>query len=214
MWAQLTYDGVTEAYGLPVKRVISSAQAVRDGVGVQHPGAIFSRWTPAELLAIGWPPFRESRFDQTVYRSTGTGDAITGDEVIRSHTTTLASLGRLKDHRRVEIIARRDAVMGGGLDFGGSAFDTDPGTVATVNLIATALLDGETLPPSFTWRDRDGAPVAVPDTAFKNFRNALARHFALAHKNADDHLTAIGALSEAQAVVDYDASTGWPANPV
>jgi hypothetical protein len=213
MWAQLTYDGVSETYGLPVKRVIVSAQAVTDGVGIQHPGAIFSRWSPAELLAIGWPPFREVGYDQAIYRSLGSADEIAGDEVVRTHTLALANLARLKDRRRGEIIAKRDAVMAGGLDFAGSAFDTDAGTVATVNLIASALLDGETLPAGFTWRDRDGAPVAVTDANFQAFRNALARQFALAHKAGADHLAAIEALADAQAVVDYDATTGWPANP-
>ncbi len=214
MWAQLTYDGVSKTYGLPVKRVVGSAQAVTDGAGVQHPAAIFSRWTSGALRAIGWPPFREAGFDRTVYRSTGTEDAIQGDEVVRTHTTALANLDRLKDRRRGEIIALRDAVMAGGLDFGGAAFDTDPGTVATVNLIATALLDGETLPPGFTWRDRDGVAVAVTDANFKAFRNALARQFALTHKNADEHLPAVAALADAQAAADYDVTTGWPANPV
>lgn len=213
MWAQLSYDGVSKAYGLPVGRIVGTAQAVTDGAGVQHPAAIFSRWTPAELLAIGWPPFREVAYDRATLRATGFSDEITGGEVVRTHTTALANLDRLKDRRRGEIIAKRDGVMAGGLDFGGSAFDTDAGAVATVNLIASALSDGETLPPGFTWRDRDGVPVAVTDANFKAFRNALARHFALAHKNAADHLAAIAALADGQAVVDYDATLGWPANP-
>lgn len=213
MWAQLTYEAVSKTYGLPIKRVIASAQAVTDGVGVQHGSAIFSRWTPVELLAIGWPPFREVGYDRTILRSLGTDDLIQGFEVIRTHTTALANLDRLKDKRRAEIIATRDGVMAGGLDFGGSAFETDTGTVATINLIASALLDGETLPPGFTWRDRLGVPVAVTDANFKAFRNALARQFALAHKNAADHLAAIDALAEGQPVVDYDITTGWPANP-
>lgn len=212
MWAQLTYDAVSETYGLPVKRVVGAAQAVTDGQGVQHPSAIFSSWTPAELLAIGWPPFREASFDRTIYRSTGTADAIQVDEVVRAHTTAPRTSDQLKDRRRTEILAKRDAVMAGGIDFSGSAFNTDAGTVATINLIATALLDGETLPANFTWRDRDGTPVAVPDANFKAFRNALARHFALASKNADDHLAALAALADAQAVIDYDFTTGWPAN--
>ncbi len=213
MWAQLTYDGVSETYDLPVKRAIGAAQAVTDALGVQHPGAIFSRWTPAELLAIGWPPFREVAYDRATLRSTGFDDTLTGDEVVRIHTTQLANLDRLKERRGTEILARRDAVMAAGLEFGGSVFETDPGTVATINLIASALTDGETLPTGFTWRDRDGVAVAVTDTAFKSFRNALARQFALAHKNAADHLAAVEALADSQAVIDYNASTGWPVNP-
>ena len=213
MWAQLTYDGVSKTYGLPVKRVMSSAQAVTDGIGVQHPGAIFSRWTPAELLAIGWPPYREVTFDRATLRLTGFADVIAGDEVTRTFTTVLANLDRLKDHRRAEIIAKRNGVMAGGLDFSGAAYDTDPGTVATINLIASALLDGETLPAGFTWRDRDGVPVAVTDANFKAFRNALALQFVLAHKAAADHLAAIAALADGQAAIDYDATTDWPANP-
>ena len=57
--------------------------------------------------------------------------------------------------------------------------------------------------------DRDGVAVVVTDVAFKSFRNALAQHFALAHKNADDHLAAVEELTDAQAVVDYDAD--WDA---
>ena len=91
--------------------------------------------------------------------------------------------------------------------------DSDPATVQTVNLIATALSDGEILPAGFTWRDLTGAEVTVDEAQFKAFRNALAAHFVSAAKNAADHLAAVDALADAQAVIDYDFSAGWPANP-
>ncbi len=196
MWAQLTYDGVSKTYGLPVKGVIGAAQAVTDGAGVQHGSAIFTRWTPAELLATGWPPFREVAFDQATLRSTGFTDEVAGDEVVRTHTTQLAGLDRLKDRRRGEILTKRQAVMDDGLTFAASHFDTDPATVATINLIATALTDGETLPAGFTWRDRDGvgwrsptptsrasatrwrgnsrSPIRTPPTTWRRWRRSPA----------------------------------------
>jgi hypothetical protein len=213
MWAQLTYDGVGQTYDLPVKRVIASAQAVTDGQGVQHPSTIFSRWSPAELLAIGWPPFREERFDQAHLKSTGVSDTITGSEMLRSHTTAPRPVADLQALRRADILSQRDAVMHGGIVFAGRAWPSGAVTVDAVTLIATALTDGETLPAGFTWRDLTGAEVEVSEAQFKAFRNSLAAHFVKAAKNAADHAAAVDALADAQAVIDYDFSTGWPANP-
>ena len=213
MWAQLTYDGVSQSYDLPVKRVIASAQAVTDGQGVQHPSSIFSRWTPSELLAIGWPPFRDAGFDAAQLKSTGATDQVAGSEVLRTHTTGPRELGNLQALRRENILSRRHAAMHGGIVFAGRDWDSDPATVQTVNLIATALSDGEILPAGFTWRDLTGAEVTVDEAQFKAFRNALAAHFVSAAKNAADHLAAVDALADAQAVIDYDFTAGWPANP-
>lgn len=207
MWAELT-DG-----GLPVKRVITSPGPITDANGTQHPRDIFRLWSREELAAVGWAPFRELSYDSENFRSTGVTDAVVGGEVVRTHTVVPVAIERLKARRIAEVELKRSAVAHGGITFNTKPFATDRVTVESVNLIASALLDGETLPAGFIWTAMTGERVPVTEANFKAFRNAVARHFVLATEAASGHITAIEVLAGSQAVIDYDSSAGWPENP-
>ena len=54
---------------------------------VNYSKKIFSRWSIAELNAIGVYPFTENRFDDRYYRSTGFTDTETDGSIVRTHTS-------------------------------------------------------------------------------------------------------------------------------
>ena len=109
MWAELTYEPETQTWDFPIKRVIK-ARALTDAKGVQHPQSIFLIWSPAELAAIGFMPFREMSFDSANRKSSEAIDAIVGDEVVRSHKTVFKSVPDIKAIKKAAVKALRDAM--------------------------------------------------------------------------------------------------------
>jgi hypothetical protein len=75
------------SWKLPNGKTISTPKDITVG-DTQYSSGVFRRWSKEELNAIGIFPFREEKFDQKWYRSTGSTDAEVEGEVVRTHTTT------------------------------------------------------------------------------------------------------------------------------
>ncbi len=140
-------------------------------------------------------------------------------EVIRTTTPVEKSVDVVKSLVKTKIGRARTNIAHSGIIFSSKNFATDSTTVESINLIATALLDGETSPGGTLPWDTLETPTSpketfnATETQFKAFRNAVAKHFVLCTKAARTHLDAVDALTTFSEVTSYDYSTGWPANP-
>ena len=72
---------------LPNGKVTRVPKGIQIG-DTNYPASIFRRWSKEELNAVGIYPFREVKFDQKWYKSTGSTDEVVNGEVVRTHTTT------------------------------------------------------------------------------------------------------------------------------
>jgi len=74
------------AWKLPDGKTINSPRDIIIN-DVQYPAQIFRQWSKAELNAIGIYPFREVRYDQKWYDSTGYSEVEIDGEIVRTHGT-------------------------------------------------------------------------------------------------------------------------------
>lgn len=72
---------------LPNGKVQRVPKGIRVG-DVNYPASIFRRWSKEELNAIGIFPYREVKFDQTWFESTGSTEEEIDGEIVKTHTTT------------------------------------------------------------------------------------------------------------------------------
>lgn len=91
------------AWLLPNGKVINTPRPITVN-DVLYPLTIFYRWSKEELAAIGIKPWREVRFDQKWYKSTGYSDEEVDGEIIRTHTLTEKhSVARAKEIRNARL---------------------------------------------------------------------------------------------------------------
>lgn len=115
-----------------------------------------------------------------------------------------------------DIQFKREQVLRGGIVVLNKPVSTDSGDVDKVLLMDSwRKIAGNTWPVGgvsiFTL---EGERVKVNETQFDTLVSTLATHFYLTDNNADAHISAVEALATQQEVIDYDITTGWPANPV
>jgi len=140
-------------------------------------------------------------------------------EVVRTCTPVEKNVDAVKEKMKAHITAMRHNVARNGIIFSAKNFQTDAATVDSINLIATALIDGDTFPGGTIPWDTMDTPQAPRETfeatevQFKALRNAVSAHFVNCTKQTRVHLDAVDALSTFADLVAYDYSTGWPANP-
>ena len=142
-------------------------------------------------------------------------DAAPDDDgvVVRTAAAVDLNLGDSKTKVLNQIAAKRKSVARRGVIHDSKNFDTDPNTVESINLIASAF-HGD----SIDWLTMDTPKVAsaiyaCDETEFKALRTAVAKHWNLCTTNAQAHITAVKALDNFAAVRDYDLTTDWPDNP-
>jgi hypothetical protein len=54
---------------------------------VKYPASIFRRWSKEELATLGIKPYREVRYDQKWYVSTGSVEEEIDGDIVKTHTT-------------------------------------------------------------------------------------------------------------------------------
>lgn len=214
MFTQLTDLG-GGAFGLPrVGSPLRGNKGIQIG-DIKYPKTIYRLWSTAELNAIGLAPYVEVRFDQKSYVSTGKSDVYENGTVTTTHTTALKPIEKLKTDAKQKVINKRTEVARGGIVYLTKNVATDGNAMNDINLIFNMLNSGETFPGNtIPWDTMDGDVLNATEAQFLGFVKAVALHRVNATKAAKVHTDAIDALSTSQQVLDYDMSTGWPANPV
>jgi len=124
----------------------------------------------------------------------------------------------LADQKINAVLQRKEQVMRGGI-----TVLTEPVSTLvddTQKIFGMELwrkIPGNVWPANVSIFTLEGKRINVNESQFETLVTQVAEHFYLTDNNADAHIAAIEALRDAsngQGIIDYDFSTGWPANPV
>jgi len=159
---------------------------------------------------------REQRVDETLYTKTSpTLVEIEPGLWERQYTAVPKNLESQKARVIQAITSMRERVLRGGITVLTKPMSTDSGDIDKYNSIASAVGMGTPYPASgikaFTLT---GERVNINAVNFGKLMEAIATHFIMTDNNADQHISAVEALTTEQEVIDYDYSVGWPPNPV
>ncbi len=141
-------------------------------------GTYPAAWIRAALKANSAPSNvyyyedQSNSFDKTLFVKGATVDNLVGNTVVRTTTPVEKSADAMKDQVTAKIESMRGTVAHAGVVFSALNFATDSTTIESVNLIATALLDGG----AFAIKDAEGL-VGVGLTV-------CGEHFGRQHRTA------------------------------
>ena len=198
---------LTETNGTFALPVVGTVQSAEHQFTVNGRSYNLRSMDPANRAALGWFDFLDTVLDR-IYVPGVALDTLANDVVSRTYPNkTLKDADFQKADRIAEIEARAHTVAYGGMV---SAVNdsTDALTLSSHGLI------GHTTPAvPDQIRSIEGVLLGVNTAEYRDFADAMAQHVSDAQKNSFVHIDAVNALSDPQAIVDYDISGGWPANP-
>lgn len=120
----------------------------------------------------------------------------------------LPSLEDAKAQRLAELAALRYEMETAGIEVGGASIETDRDSQA---LITGAWSISQINPAVLIdWKTASGAWVQIDAATITGIAGAVASHVQTCFSQERVHAEAIGALTTAEAVMDYDMTTGWP----
>lgn len=206
-----------------VQKILRSNRGYVEPDGTQHTKAIFGKqWSDAERAALDIYRFTDKSkegLDEFTRMGAVSDAAPVNYEVVRTTAKVNANVLVVREILKSRVKNMRGQVAHAGIIFSTKNFATDTTTVESINLIATALLEGATFPGGTLKWDTMDTPKApretynATETQFKTLRNKVAAHFIGCTDNARVHLDALDALNTHAALIAYDYSTGWPVNP-
>jgi hypothetical protein len=178
-------------FSLPDGQTVHIDQEFEMG-GIQYPSNWLRLMTPSERLEFGAvelpePPVVDGRY----YSALGVPHAIE----------------QIKAQKRNEAASKRWERENAGVDVGGRSFATDERT-RTV-LIGSRIVAKEDATYTVEWKFADGFATLTAAELIAA-ANAVGAHVRACFAAERMHVAAIEALSDAQAVIDYDTSVGWP----
>lgn len=157
--------------------------------GVQYPANWLRAMSPADRAAWGLVELPEpTPFDERWYYGPG----------------QLKPLDQVRARKLADLASYRYGKEVGGIN----GFATDRESQGLITGAALAA----TLDPAYTvdWKGAGGW-VTLNATQLLAAAQAVRSHVQACFSNEKAHALAIGALTTAQAVIDYDYTTGWPA---
>lgn len=105
------------------------------------------------------------------------------------------------------IKAERDRRKFEGVTVGDHRFHSDPDS--RTQQLGLVIL-GANIPPGLQWKTVGGAFVTMTQTLAGQIFGATAARDTAMFANAETHIAAVQALTDAEDVLAYDYSTGWP----
>ena len=105
------------------------------------------------------------------------------------------------------IKAERDKRKFEGVTVGAHRFHSDPDS--RTQQLGLVIL-GANIPPSLQWKTIGGAFVTMTQTLAGQIFGATAARDTAMFANAEAHIATVQAMTDAEAVLAYDYSTGWP----
>lgn len=105
------------------------------------------------------------------------------------------------------IKAERDKRKFEGVTVGAHRFHSDPDS--RTQQLGLVIL-GANIPPSLQWKTIGGAFVTMTQTLAGQIFGATAARDTAMFANAETHIAAVQAMTDAADVLAYDYSTGWP----
>lgn len=105
------------------------------------------------------------------------------------------------------IKAERDRRKFEGVTVGPNSFHSDPDS--RTQQLGLVIL-GANIPPGLQWKTIGGAFVVMTQTLAGQIFGATAARDTAMFANAETHIAAVQAMTDADAVLAYDYSAGWP----
>lgn len=213
MHAKLTDQG-DDTFELPVARVVATLETITEEID-EHTVKVSNLTAECRAL-VGWYDFIEEMVD-SVYDKGAPTDTLNGFRVDRTYPAKeLKDTDTLRTMRLGDVGRMAEAVRDGGMihqPSGDSVQNWDTrverrASVGTMNHKSSGRRSG------YKAFNREGIPVAFTPAKWNQYVDALADHVEDTEMNAIAHAEALMALTDSREIVDYDITTGWPANPV
>jgi len=133
-----------------------------------------------------------------------------GTTITAARSIAWRPLDEIKNRRVSELADLRYGVEVGGMVFAGNVFPTDDRSKTLI--MGARTMAKEDAVYAKNWKVGPGQYVALDAVSLIAVADAQETHVAAAFANEETHAAAIMAFADAQAVVDYDITTGWPDN--
>ena len=180
--------------------------------GIQYPANWLTLATPTERSTHGFKLVQNDvKPDDETYNVSGPVIDSSGPIVQVTYTSTPRPLAALKKHKLEKLRQKRKTVERGGTE-------PTPGQIILTDVDDQAKITGawalaqQNPAVIMNWKAASGW-VQLNAAAINSIALAVATHVQTCFNNERTHADAINALSTPAAVLAYDFSTGWPANP-
>ena len=217
-WALMTWNDVQLQYEEPIIKIYTTPTAFVDRNGNQHSQKAMAKRSNEDLATVGIFPYIEANaVDRVNEVQTGFNDVFDGTTLTRTFTKTFRAVDDIKAWKVKQIQDHRDGVLYSGLisTTGSKPISTQPIDLVRYTYAALTVLQGNRTFPAggLKLMTMDNERLSVNEAQFQTLIDDIALHTHNTDTNADTHIAAVEALSDEQQIIDYDFSTGWPANP-
>ncbi len=135
---------------------------------------------------------------------------INTDDVTANYVVEDIPINELRSSKINEVELLLDASLANStLVFGNSTFNFSEKMAIDAAELRAAITGGLTFPSGFSWTDASGDEVAMDEAGFNLFGQAIAGHKLGLIGTAKVHIANIKALTDLQAIIDYDVTIGW-----
>ncbi|WDC29591.1 DUF4376 domain-containing protein [Escherichia albertii] len=118
------------------------------------------------------------------------------------------SLDDAKQAIYAKIKTLRDSVIADYIIINGHHFHSD--TNSRIQQLSLTKMGAEKqIPPGLMWKTKNNGLIELTNEIAAQFESVTMAHDMRLFANAQRHITAVEALGDIQAVLDYDYSTGW-----
>lgn len=130
------------------------------------------------------------------------------DKWVYNKTLFTVALENTKSQVTQEIKNRRDEITVDYIIINNHYFHSD--TNSRIQQISLTKMGAEKkIPPGLMWKTKNNGLIELTNEIAAQFESVTMDHDMRLFANAQHHITAVEALDDIQAVLDYDYSTGW-----
>ena len=221
------YNGATREYLSSSEEYLSDGQGIpanscTDAPPEQREGYAICRTT--DLAA--WEYLVDHRGETVYSTETGKAVAITTPGEYPAQTTTLVPASpysrwdgdkwiadsKAVDQAKAQVIraikAQRDTITADYIIIDGNHFHSDANS-RIQQLSLTRMGQAKQIPEGLMWQTKNNSLIALTNDIAAQFESVTMDHDMRLFANAQQHIAAVEALEDIEAVTGYDYSTGW-----
>lgn len=166
----------------------------------------------ATQIAEGWYPVEDVKpsFTAEIQRLVLDTTDIQANKVVRTYIVEDIPLAELKAVKFEQIKNLQEEKLNNStFVFEGEIFSFSKETAENVSQLQAYITSGATFPSPFSWTRTNQTEHPMDQATFTAFGQALAQHKLSIAVAAKTHLATVNALTDAQAIVDYDVTANW-----
>ncbi len=224
MWAQLTWfptTGSAGSYDLPAVSWLRGNKGFISRRGTNFGPDFFSRsWTDQARAKHGVFPVEETRWNTSTHQGQSPIVVFTGDKITKTWTVALRSADHFKSKKFQDITNHRFNVEVGGIEhtLNQNSFIVATNRESQTKFAGALAVLAADPTRAFEWKTidkitREAKWVTLDSVEMTALAMTVSAHVQASYTNERIHLEALSLLTDAQAVIDYDITTGWPDNP-